>query len=106
MDDRIDQLVKDPLIADDVARFAAERAEIDKLYAEGLAEIRRAAQLTQAQVAERLDVDQAAVSRIEHREDLLLSTLRAYLLATGGEDPRIVVRRDGVDIVLNLDTFK
>jgi transcriptional regulator with XRE-family HTH domain len=37
--------------------------------------IRKAAQLTQAEVARKLGVGQAAVSRLEGREDMLLSTL-------------------------------
>lgn len=36
--DRIDRLVADPLIAVDVARYAAERAEVNRIYAQGLEE--------------------------------------------------------------------
>jgi hypothetical protein len=36
-------------------------------------------------------MEQAAVSKLERRDDLLLSTLRQYLSATGAEHPRIVV---------------
>ena len=48
---------------------------------------------------------QAAVSKIERRHDLLLSTLREYLTATGAQRPRIVVEKDGVEVSLDLDTF-
>jgi hypothetical protein len=41
------------------------------------------AQLTQVEVARRLAVGQAAVSRMENRGDMLLSTLYDYLTATG-----------------------
>jgi transcriptional regulator with XRE-family HTH domain len=55
-----------------------------------LAAIRRAAGLTQIQLAAKLGVGQAAVSKIEHQGDMLLSTLSAYLTALG-VDAQIVV---------------
>ena len=36
-------------------------------------------------MAETLGVTQAKISRIEHEEDLYLSTLRGYIMALGGE---------------------
>ncbi len=102
---RIDELAKDPLIADDVRRYAAEREKVNRVYAQGLADIRHASSLTQQQMAALLDTDQGTISRIEHREDLLLSTLRQYLAAVGAEHPKIVVEKDGMEIVLELDTF-
>ena len=42
-------------------------------------------ELTQEQVAEILHVTQAHVSKLEHREDMLLSTLRSYVEALGGQ---------------------
>jgi transcriptional regulator with XRE-family HTH domain len=48
---------------------------MDRAYAMNLAMIRKAAQLTQVEVAKRLGVGQAAVSRMESRGDMLLSTL-------------------------------
>ena len=50
-----------------------------------LAAIRRAAGVTQVQLAERLGVGQGQVSRTERQSDLLLSTLIAYLRALGVE---------------------
>jgi transcriptional regulator with XRE-family HTH domain len=41
--------------------------------------------LTQKEVAELLDVTQAYVSKFERREDMLLSTLYAYVHSLGGE---------------------
>lgn len=49
-----------------------------------LAEIRQQRELTQREVAERLSVTQANVSRIEHQEDVYLSTLSAFIDAVGG----------------------
>jgi hypothetical protein len=59
MDDRINELVKNPLIADDVRRYAAEREHVTRVYAQELAEIKRAERLTDpervARVAALLD---------------------------------------------------
>jgi DNA-binding XRE family transcriptional regulator len=50
-----------------------------------LAELREAQDLTQAQLAERLGIDQGAVSKIERRTDMYLSTLRNVIQAMGGQ---------------------
>ena len=65
--DRINQLAQRPDIADGVSRVRAEMAGADRTYAMGLAALRQAAELTQAELARRLGVTQAAVSRIEQR---------------------------------------
>ena len=62
------------------ARAAEILAELD-----GLAELRRSAELTQTQVAEALHVKQPTVHEIEKRADLYLSTLRRFVAAAGGE---------------------
>ena len=49
-----------------------------------LAELREALELTQAELAESLDVSQEAVSRLERRQDMLVSTLRHVVEAMGG----------------------
>ncbi|USU11441.1 helix-turn-helix domain-containing protein [Sphingomonadaceae bacterium OTU29THOMA1] len=48
-----------------------------------LREIRKVAGLTQKQLAARLDIGQGALSRVEGRRDILVSTLRDYLSALG-----------------------
>jgi len=55
-----------------------------------LAELRRSCHLSQTTVAEALGVGQIQVSRLERREDLRLSTLRAYVQALGGSLDLIV----------------
>ena len=68
----------------------AGRRKVEKLAAEFIAEemtlreLRKARHLTQASVARELGVNQDAVSRMEQRSDLLLSTLRRTVEATGG----------------------
>lgn len=53
--------------------------------AEHLTKLRTQRHLTQQDVADTLNVSQANISRIEHEDDLYLSTLRAYIEALGGE---------------------
>ncbi len=49
-----------------------------------LAELRKARELTQTQLAAALETTQPGISMIEHRTDLYLSTLRSYVEALGG----------------------
>ena len=49
-----------------------------------LRELRKARELTQASVARELGISQDAISRLEQRSDLLLSTLRRTVEAMGG----------------------
>jgi transcriptional regulator with XRE-family HTH domain len=55
-----------------------------------LAELRRAAGLTQVQLADVLATTQGQISRIERQNDLLLSTLIAYLTGLGVEASLVV----------------
>jgi len=66
---------------DAIAKRAAE------LIAEEatLREIRKAQRRSQAKVAKTLQINQAAVSKIESRTDMYVSTLRAYIEAMGGK---------------------
>jgi DNA-binding XRE family transcriptional regulator len=51
----------------------------------GFHKLRHARKKTQVAIAEKLDVAQGAVSRIEKQSDFLLSTLRNYVAALGGK---------------------
>ena len=66
------------------ARVGARGAE---LIAEELAlrDLRRAGNVTQTEVDERLGDRQVYVSRLEKRADMKLSTLREYVRAIGGD---------------------
>ena len=50
-----------------------------------LRELRKIAGVTQASLAKRLKVSQGQISETENREDVLVSTLRRYVAALGGE---------------------
>jgi DNA-binding XRE family transcriptional regulator len=50
-----------------------------------LREIRAAHSQSQAMIAEKFGVNQAAVSKLERRTDMYVSTLRDYIRAMGGE---------------------
>ena len=62
-------------------------SEADRLHSEYLTlqELRKAKQLTQAQLAEMLNIRQATIAQMEKRSDLMLSTLRSYVEAMGGK---------------------
>lgn len=51
----------------------------------GLAQLRAARERTQAQLAQAIGTTQSGVSRIERQQDILVSTLRDYVAATGGQ---------------------
>ncbi len=83
--ERIDALLADPQRAQRVSEIREQMAEADRAYEMSLAMVRQAADLTQAQIAERLGVSQASVNQAEHKPDMLLSTLQAYLAAAGAD---------------------
>ena len=68
------------------ARRARNEAAAAKMIDEmALDELREARDLTQEQLARLLHVNQAAVSKMERRADMYVSTLRNYIRAMGGE---------------------
>jgi len=74
-----------------VAAEGSSKAAYDRASAEieghqmSLAKLRQARRLAQGAVAELMDMQQSEVSRLERRTDLLLSTMRRFVEATGGE---------------------
>ena len=85
-----DQVVARPGAAERLASLREETlAEID------LFDMRRALDLSQTDVAEGLGISQAAVSQLEHSEDLKLSTLRRYLSRLGAQLRLIAVFDEG-----------
>ena len=50
-----------------------------------LHELRRARALTQQELAQMLEVNQPAISKLEQRADVYISSLRSYIEAVGGK---------------------
>jgi DNA-binding XRE family transcriptional regulator len=61
-------------------RYRALKQEV-----EGLRELRRIAGKAQRDIATALNIKQPSVSKIEKQADMVLSTLRSYVEAIGGE---------------------
>ena len=68
-------------------RRKAIQARAKEILAEEmtLQELRKALDRSQETTAEALGLKQAAVSRLENRDDMRISTLREYVHALGGE---------------------
>jgi predicted XRE-type DNA-binding protein len=81
------------------ARYDAVLAEISSRQAT-LRRLREARALTQTTLAELLEMDQSEVSRLERRSDMLLSTLKRFVQATGGELHIVVSYPDGGPVEL------
>ncbi len=50
-----------------------------------IAEARRALALTQSQVASAMEITQGALSQMEKRDDMMVSTIQSYIEAMGGK---------------------
>jgi transcriptional regulator with XRE-family HTH domain len=79
-------------LTEDLAKLSAARREkiarrAAELIAEemSLRELRRVLGRTQTKVAKALGIGQEAVSRLESRTDMLISTLDRYIKEAGGE---------------------
>jgi len=66
-------------------RARVEERVREALKAMPLEELREARELTQTQLAQVLQVSQGAVSKVERRADMYISTLRSYIRAIGGD---------------------
>lgn len=98
---RLRHKLADPNHSRRIAEIRDGMREMDRTYAMNLAMIRKAAQLTQEDLAARLGKGQAAVSKLERQDDLLLSTLASYIHAAGAE-AQLVVTVGGNEIRYDL----
>jgi predicted XRE-type DNA-binding protein len=92
--------VRDAIAADPERNQRVEQRVRGLLDGLVLTEIRQQRHLTQREVASRLSVTQANVSRIEHQENIYLSTLSAFIGAVGGRLKIEVEFSDGGKIEL------
>lgn len=83
----------------------ASRQRSHVLYRKYLAEmplneLRQAKSLSQVNLARTLHVNQAAISKMENRTDMYISTLREYIRALGG-DLEVVARFPEGDVKIS-----
>ena len=80
-------MLKDKMKGLSLERRKKIEAHAARLIAEEMTiqELRRARRLTQVRMARKLGISQDGVSRLEQRTDLLISTLRSYVEAMGGD---------------------
>ena len=67
------------------AEDAEGRGENHRRIEFSLHELRRARALTQQELAQMLKVNQPAISKLEQRTDVYISSLRSYIEAVGGK---------------------
>jgi DNA-binding XRE family transcriptional regulator len=67
------------------------REELDRI---GYAALRKAREMTQVEMAEKLGISQSSVAGIERRTELQISTLAKYIRAMGGELKMLAVFPD------------
>lgn len=85
----------------------AQRKKVETRAAQLIAEemtlrqLRQACKLTQEKVAKSLRIGQEGVSKLEKRSDLLISTLRAYVKAMGGQLSLVVQFPDRDPVILS-----
>lgn len=78
------------------AARARSEAKAEQMLSEmALDELRVALDLTQEQLAEALHIKQAAVSKMERRSDMFISTLRKIIEAMGGQLEMRAILPDG-----------
>ena len=68
-----------------VARARSDARHRELLREMPLQELRQARQLTQIQIAETMNLTQAAVSKLERNTDMYISTLKHFVEAMGGD---------------------
>ncbi len=66
-----------------VRAFRVKDTDLGRLVGQSLRKLREIAGLTQTDLAERLNVGQASISKIEHRGDVQISSLQKYVEALG-----------------------
>lgn len=84
-----DDVVAKPGAADRLAALRLETLEEIRLY-----ELRHGEAISQVELAGRLDVTQGAISKLEHSDDVRVSTLRQYLEALGARLELVAVFDD------------
>ncbi len=74
-----------PALTETVAAAESRQQDWHDGYHARLAEVRKARELTQVTLARKMHISQPSVAEMERKADMLLSTLRGYIEAMGGE---------------------
>ena len=92
-----EEVLARPGATERVARARAETLEEIRLY-----ELRHRDAISQATLAGRLEVTQGAISKLEHSDDVRVSTLRQYLEALGARLELVAVFDDDQRVPIHL----
>jgi DNA-binding XRE family transcriptional regulator len=84
-----EQVLARPGAEERLAALRDETVEEIRLY-----ELRHGEAISQAELAGRLDVTQGAISKLEHSDDVRVSTLRSYLEGLGARLELVAVFDD------------
>jgi|ERR1035441_3438505 DNA-binding XRE family transcriptional regulator len=95
LEEKLDAKLSPEQRAASAARLKAAIAEYRSMN-----ELREARSMTQTQLAEVLKISQGAVSRVESRTDMYISTLRSYVRAMGGDVQIRAIFPDG-EVIIN-----
>lgn len=77
--------LSDPIESDPARMARVEQYEQAMETILALGELRARRHMTQQELAQELNVSQANISKIEHKDDIYLSTLRNYVAGLGGQ---------------------
>lgn len=86
--------LRDEVMADPERRARVEEYQRAMQSVQRLAQLREARGATQQQIADALSQSQANISRIEHENDVYVSTVAGYVQALGGRLDLVAVFPD------------
>src|SRR4249919_1302434 len=82
-----------------IAKAAGKMAGEMIAHADSLADVRKAFRKTQVEVGKGLGLAQNAISQLENRKDMRVSTLVKYAEALGGELDLLIRSKDGSQVI-------
>lgn len=82
-----------------IAKASRRMAKEMIAYADSLADVRKAFRKTQVDVGKEMSLAQNAISQLEARKDMRISTLVKYVDALGGELDLVIRSKDGGEVV-------